>query len=228
MKDEEKETEEYINQQIRIIDEFKTEQFRYDALINLVYIEGDIATKKLLQAIKEEESEEGRNNVIHMLQKRHVEGLISEALIPSYAKALMDSVKNEKNVRLRHSAVWALGWLGVDYSTKKVVTFLIDIIKKEENREVCKGASTALVIIANRNEEGKDLIFEYTNSEDFKAKFWSTIALFQCKKPDMRILSLIDEFRSSIEIDLYYTKIIDTYIRKKAIERRKHQKFKKN
>jgi len=220
MKDKEEEIREFINQQMTIIDEVKTEQLRYNALSSISFLKGDIATKKLLQVFFEDESEELRFEALIMLQERHAEGFISEVLIPSYTKALMDAVTNEKNIRTRGFAAWAFGWLGVDYSTRKIVSFLTDIIKKEKDRDVCSRASTAMVIIADGNEEGKNLIFENIKSEDFKIKFWSTLALFRCESPATKIILLIDEFRKSAEIDSYYTKVIDSFIRKKAIDKK--------
>jgi len=219
MKDKEEEIREFINQQITIIDEIKTEQLRYNALSSISFLKGDVVTKKLLQVFLEDESEELRGEASIMLQERYLEGDISRALIPSYAKAIMDAVTNEKSITIRGFAAWALGWLGVDYSTKKIVSFLTDTIKKEKDRDVCSRASAAMAMIANENEEGKNLIFKNIKSEDFKIKFWSTIALFQCERPATKILSLIDEFRQSAEIDSYYTKVIDSYIRKKTIDR---------
>lgn len=217
MKDKEEEIREFINHQMTIIDEVKTEQLRYNALFSISYLEGDVATKKLLQVFFEDESDSLRDDVINMLQERHAGGFISKALIPSYAKALMDAATNEKNIKIRGFAAWALGWLGVDYSTRKIVSFLTDTIKKEEDRDVCSSASTAMTIIAKENEEGKNLIFENIKNKDFKIKFWSTHALFRCESPTVKILSLIDEFRQNAEIDSYYTEVIDSHIRKIAI-----------
>lgn len=219
MKDKEEEIREFINQQISFVDELKTEELRIDALFSIAYLEGDVVTKKLIQLFYEDESEKLMSNVIIMMQERYDEGFISKALISTYAKALMDAVTNEKNVGIKRSAVSGLGWVGVNYSTRKIVSFLTDTIKKEKDRNICRRASYAMFIIADGNEEGKNLIFENIKSEDFKIKFWSTFALFQCEKPVTKILSLIDEFRKSAEIDSYYTELIDRIINLKGFDR---------
>ncbi len=69
MKDKEKEIREFINHQMSIIDELKTEQLRYNALFSISFLEGEVATKKLLQVFSEDESEELRGNALDMVQK---------------------------------------------------------------------------------------------------------------------------------------------------------------